>query len=152
MYVQQRRQLRFQSTLPQGKWPGSMNRENYIRLFQSTLPQGKWHSSFNHATRQKNFNPHFHKGSDKLPGCLSCGCTISIHTSTREVTQDVCYIFNFTPISIHTSTREVTHIDDSLSRLFAISIHTSTREVTALDAVLRWDWKISIHTSTREVT
>ena len=32
------------------------------------------------------FNPHFHKGSDQVPTICLDDMTISIHTSTREVT------------------------------------------------------------------
>ena len=34
--------------------------------FQSTLPQGEWRAITNYFAKQKNFNPHSHKGSDHM--------------------------------------------------------------------------------------
>ena len=121
----------FQSTLPQGKWHGICVQPGSWRRFQSTLPQGKWHTYNSLDGSSKDFNPHFHKGSDTglFSMLLNCavfqstlpqgkwrtaffvggkGETISIHTSTREVTDPPSEAWGTTGISIHTSTREVT--------------------------------------------
>ena len=55
--------------------------------FQSTLPQGKW------LKRKEQ---------------LKLSKSISIHTSAREVTEDMKGFVDFLKISIHTSAREVT--------------------------------------------
>ena len=77
----------FQSTLPQGKWHHTPRGLLTGLVFQSTLPQGKWliqkmdlthtsrisiHTSAREVThreqeakaKERNFNPHFRKGSD----------------------------------------------------------------------------------------
>ena len=56
--------VRFQSTLPQGKWPVEGVIESQRFLFQSTLPQGKWPVLMCSSTLRFGFNPHFRKGSD----------------------------------------------------------------------------------------
>ena len=56
----------FQSTLPQGKWLGCFPFFIACSVFQSTLPQGKWRSpSCRFPFVYADFNPHFRKGSDK---------------------------------------------------------------------------------------
>ena len=77
---------------------------------------------------------------------------ISIHTSTREVTEENGIVICDTQISIHTSTREVTARNCNVEVDTNISIHTSTREVTIYIKSTDKDTLISIHTSTREVT
>ena len=102
-----------------------------ISQFQSTLPQGKW--------------------PKKTDGLLP-PATISIHTSTREVTPLSMEQTALDAISIHTSTREVTKSCEWFRKSFKISIHTSTREVTPQYKAFADNYIISIHTSTREVT
>ena len=100
----------FQSTLPQGKWLRPRQNWRGFWLFQSTLPQGKWRLFHSRNRFITNFNPHFHKGSDKRFFGMARVNVISIHTSTREVThlsyKECVKIY----ISIHTSTREVTSV------------------------------------------
>ena len=87
--------IKFQSTLPQGKWlsPSDFNCPQYI--FQSTLPQGKWRNGYHGKPADCYFNPHFHKGSDLTIYAQHDFKLISIHTSTREVTLgDYCDMYN----------------------------------------------------------
>ena len=122
--------------------------------FQSTLPQGKW------LKRKEQ---------------LKLSKSISIHTSAREVTEDMKGFVDFLKISIHTSAREVTLLLVVLLHRLGISIHTSAREVTEIitsvellqglfqSTLPQGKWRnrrskqnrvteISIHTSAREVT
>ena len=123
-------------------------------IFQSTLPQGKWrwqwtvvratllisiHTSTREVTqitwppgiRGENFNPHFHKGSDKSHTYIKVSFTRFQSTLPQGKWLNLRYRFDYCKtISIHTSTREVTPHHYSLFLLRAISIHTSTREVT----------------------
>ena len=104
------RACRFQSTLPQGKWPAldpyldsiaeisihtsarEVTKQPDVRRHRDGI---SIHTSAREVTkktmtmmmRQKNFNPHFRKGSDKEELRLFLFCKeISIHTSAREVT------------------------------------------------------------------
>ena len=54
----------FQSTLPQGKWLTPLVTALVPIVFQSTLPQGKWRGGSRKGKSWCNFNPHFRKGSD----------------------------------------------------------------------------------------
>ena len=87
--------------------------------FQSTLPQGKWREEIPEKQLIRNhFNPHFRKGSDCPRSCSWCSGNISIHTSAREVTSAVLLSGRHIHISIHTSAREVTALHPILSRQY----------------------------------
>ena len=143
--------------------------------FQSTLPRREWLVHIGIISRQADFNPHSHEGSD-LPLCeyLWMFFFISIHTPTKGVT-DVCIEKSILrTISIHTPTKGVT--TEFVERTFNnyISIHTPTKgvtgDITAIDGKGRYfnphshegsDWWgclnaavicISIHTPTKGVT
>ena len=145
--------FKFQSTLPQGKWPVQRGRKSY-----------DWRISIHTSAREVTV----------INITELQKMRISIHTSAREVTISVWHpviriIFQSTlpqgkwqkfrmifpirsPISIHTSAREVTHFFSFLSYDIYISIHTSAREVTDVNYCYRDFPAISIHTSAREVT
>ena len=154
LFIVDRRGSQFQSTLPQGKWQKLSHNNFPYKAFQSTLPQGKWPPRY----------PSFYWTD-----------TISIHTSTREVTGTKTQMKITEKISIHTSTREVTltlnqikkvienfnphfHKGSDLSAvIFAMfsSIFQSTLpqgKWRSGEVMIDSDKKISIHTSTREVT
>ena len=100
--------------------------------FQSTLPQGKW------LKRKEQ---------------LKLSKSISIHTSAREVTEDMKGFVDFLKISIHTSAREVTQ---PWCGWFGKGINFNPHFRKGSD----WNYHkcrittrvISIHTSAREVT
>ena len=81
----------------------------------------------------EDFNPHFHKGSDIPIIPWTVAVRISIHTSTREVTQAYfpCYLIAlyFNP-HFHKGSDKL--VLETRQEDF-ISIHTSTREVTGID-------------------
>ena len=56
--------------------------------------------------------------------------TISIHTSAKEVTNQLIQRRMYYEISIHTSAKEVTAIEVIPLTKLVISIHTSAKEVT----------------------
>ena len=121
-------------------------------LFQSTLPQGKWPSAYNLFRWYDNFNPHFHKGSDRLIGLMQWGYLISIHTSTREVTLCILVIYYSCIFQSTLPQGKWLYWRTFPVFLKGISIHTSTREVTEHKPPSPVPVPISIHTSTREVT
>ena len=131
--------MRFQSTLPQGKWRYLKKKKVDVKEFQSTLPQEKW--PYINAKLL-----HIH--------------AISIHTSAREVTTCSFHRHINYGISIHTSAREVTWLHNAFTTFtqfqstlpqekwldgqqyiadrVVISIHTSAREVTDKECLKRY--------------
>ena len=100
--------------------------------FQSTLPQGKWRCDDYIFWDFGYFNPHFRKGSDKPRLYVLLITRISIHTSAREVTQLDIFLsqfgYNFNP-HFRKGSDDIMHI---FFPFLLISIHTSAREVTLL--------------------
>ena len=103
------RACRFQSTLPQGKWPA-------LDPYLDSIAEISIHTSAREVTgfplialhSTLYFNPHFRKGSDRKRSPIFLLYIISIHTSAREVTEEAASLWDRTGISIHTSAREVT--------------------------------------------
>ena len=98
------------------------------------------------------FNPHLHVGGDFSEADKNVTVTVSIHTSTWEVTAKGCRQPPRRRVSIHTSTWEVTKDLSAIRFDGDVSIHTSTWEVTAKGIKQRQLDPVSIHTSTWEVT
>ena len=70
-----------------------INRINSIFKFQSTLPQGKWPRCAVKKSCNRHFNPHFRKGSDlTVLSAMLRMQRISIHTSAREVTASAAHL------------------------------------------------------------
>jgi len=99
----------FQSTLPQGKWLLTVPYFSPLQQFQSTLPQGKWRPyEYIRSGTDANFNPHFRKGSD-LQSQINYETTGHFNPHFRKGSD--CKQYENLPdckISIHTSAREVT--------------------------------------------
>ena len=99
----------FQSTLPQGKWLLTVPYFSPLQQFQSTLPQGKWRPyEYIRSGTDANFNPHFRKGSD-LQSQINYETAGHFNPHFRKGSD--CKQYENLPdckISIHTSAREVT--------------------------------------------
>ena len=144
----------FQSTLPQGKWLLTVPYFSPLQQFQSTLPQGKWRPyEYIRSGTDANFNPHFRKGSDCKQYENLPDCKISIHTSAREVTtekREACkYLKNFNPHFRKGSDRVFLPVDRPF---WHFNPHfrkgSDGDELKTRKMVI----SISIHTSAREVT
>ena len=79
-----------------------------LKDFNPHFHKGSDKTSLSLWTTSIDFNPHFHKGSDLRQAFKRDFFIISIHTSTREVTDELLKKIQEISISIHTSTREVT--------------------------------------------
>ena len=143
----------FQSTLPQGKWLGCFPFFIACSVFQSTLPQGKWRSpSCRFPFVYADFNPHFRKGSDwrSIFPMLLRGYFNPHFRKGSDLT--VTIHGNGRPISIHTSAREVTC--SILHKQFICTFQSTLPQGKwpSSSVPVLTTTSISIHTSAREVT
>ena len=100
-----------------------------------------------------SFNPHFRKGSDTDEALDRLDQILFQSTLPQGKWPDYRYKTSIvTGVSIHTSTREVTDDLRLYERLIQVSIHTSAREVIPRHYREPWHYRVSIHTSAREVT
>ena len=82
---------------------------------------------------------------------LCCKGTVSIHTSTWEVTNAVNTYYPYYVVSIHTSTWEVTERTRRAPRGKSFNPHLHVGGDTAVNSYYPY-YIVSIHTSTWEVT
>ena len=76
----------FQSTLPRGERLGEIGKKDKTQVFQSTLPRGERQQQDQCHSRNCNFNPRSHEGSDLAHALSGCEVDISIHAPTRGAT------------------------------------------------------------------
>ena len=106
--------------------------QQYIdRYFNPHFHKGSDAAPHSLYSSEHDFNPHFHKGSDFFKCLFGGGLFISIHTSTREVTDGTATSdalhFDFNP-HFHKGSDGIVSGVNVITEF--ISIHTSTREVT----------------------
>ena len=145
--------MQFQSTLPQGEWRLHGSLHQFFWNFNPHSHKGSDRIDLlRHLSHLFHFNPHSHKGSDQRGCCCRYFDNISIHTPTRGVTQFLNRTrkrqINFNPHSHKGSDLGVKCQDN----LMYISIHTPTRGVTSWNRRTSLRTTISLHTPTRGVT
>ena len=126
---------KFQSTLPQREWRHSIIHDQKGECFNPHSHKGSDRMCFPPMSVTQYFNPHSHKGSDKILYRFRQFSKISIHTPTRGVTGAVWEVHSLCHISIHTPTRGVTESFKFVAVWTTISIHTPTRGVTVKEGV-----------------
>ena len=83
----------FQSTLPQGKWPGNRWCDKWQCKFQSTLPQGKWLRKNGEFAEKYLFQSTLPQGKWRsYQRVIWQQGGVSIHTSAREVTHRAVFL------------------------------------------------------------
>ena len=143
----------FQSTLPQGKWLTPLVTALVPIVFQSTLPQGKWRWSFPSVVRRLEFQSTLPQGKWRnADGRLSSLLPISIHTSAREVTVNVVPAgdgFIFQSTLPQGKWRGQDGYAGSFGKFQSTLPQGKWRNINLCKCSR---WGISIHTSAREVT
>ena len=77
------------------------------------------------------FNPHTHKGCDKMRSCVSYALVLFQSTHPRGVRQcSDCPSFCPVDVSIHAPTRGATNVQSGLFKSQTVSIHAPTRGAT----------------------
>ena len=120
----------FQSTLPRGERLGEIGKKDKTQVFQSTLPRGERQQQDQCHSRNCNFNPRSHEGSDLAHALSGCEVDISIHAPTRGATLELRIAAHYANISILAPTRGATYTRKNVSlstRLFQSSLPRGER-------------------------
>ena len=142
----------FQSTLPQGKWRDWPKNHLVPLLFQSTLPQGKWPYTHLFSPLLINFNPHFRKGSD-VCGLTEILVTGYFNPHFRKGSDFFCNFFTFTDQNFNPHFRKGSDwCSTGTNRPFGYFNPHFRKGSDSIHALPYQQMQISIHTSAREVT